>query len=435
MTDSIRIFAPFHRETLYYPLLVIHGTSKSSPVYLCNNSNPDASLTQFKTESQSFIATCHLVPGKNNISLSIFDDLFDSTTLDVVFSPPPPAMRKLRLVYLLASDSDGSFQSPDSIFTKQSGINRLRTAGLLIQSACAEMMRAQGFQRRTFRLHPDVFVHRLQITAAQAYAFSDAQLRSHIEQDLRHLPDRQNIIDLAVISFSRFIGGEVRGHTASGGGQLALFGGASIFTWPESVDQIQTVFSNTSTFNPQLYFDDSMGRMLTEGRRAVSASTLGVLLHEVGHCLSLPHPTGTTRPNGAGIMLTGFHNFERLFIRPGFSNSVPCWDRGSALRLRYHRFLRNELEVIAASPLGTIQFERSGAKITCTAVRGIGHIGYYKNGENASYEDFTTNTPTAFILPSLAKLRDRIAASLQDKISFSAIDVTGQIRTESYQNV
>ena len=99
----------------------------------------------------------------------------------------------------------------------------------MIQATTAEMMNARGFQGRTFRLAPEVYLHRLN-NISTGTGLKDGQLWSTMVNALNNCAHRHATIDVAVMSFSRVENGVVNAHTALGGGPLALFGGASMFT-------------------------------------------------------------------------------------------------------------------------------------------------------------------------------------------------------------
>lgn len=321
----------------------------------------------------------------------------------------------------------------------------------MIQSATAEMMYAQGFGRRTFTLAPKVHIYKLtNLTVRDAHKMPGLELWSHTVQELRKLPRREDSIDVAVISFTAMDGGKVRGHTALGGERLALFGGGCMFTWPEGIWEIGRRLRDCRKLDSRKFFDDSAGRAAEMGRRACAATTIGALLHELGHCLSLPHPTRGASKGGRGIMARSFDYLDRLFVQSGLEEELPFWDRGSAVRLRYHQFLRLEgeaemnrlrnIRVEEGNGQGNkekeLKFVREGGAVICRSSSGIGHVGYYKNGDNASHEEFKEGEePTEFRLPRVEEIHAKCGMSATDKLVVSAIDVDGRIVNRAYDEI
>lgn len=502
MSHVISVLSPNDGEVLFYPLVVICGTTKKRKakcVYVLGYDKRDLAYNEkseaatFPVRNRKFKALFHLQPGINHIKISHSSHFTNFKTLTLSHALFPTDSPRIRLVYLLTSDSNGVFQTPDPL-TQEDALNegpqRLLIAGLMIQAATAEMLHNEGFGRRTFALTPEVMTFRLSgLNAAKALELEDQDLYRHIASELSSTPNRSEIIDIVVMSFTRKINGRLFAHTALGGGQLALFGGASIFTWPSSVRDICPTFLDARPIDSDRFFDDSGGRGAQLGRRASTSTTIGALLHELGHCFSLPHPCADANANGGGIMSRGFDDFDRLFVQPGEDDLIPFWDRGSAVRLRHHRFLQFPSErqakkiarlrsVLPSSSShariqkkgGTISAINSGpfanpmrfpkpktlldeelpsiptfgppviekmgnGDVRVSSTVGLGHIGYYRNRDNASHDEFLKTHPTSYILPSLIQLRKRCCAGCSDLITISAMDVDGQITEQDYLDI
>lgn len=507
MSLTISVLSPANGEDLVYPLAIICGSTTeqdATDVYIRGSDENDS---DFDSESKAanfpvcngkFKAHFLLRPGANHIRISHTSDFNDNATFLLRYTPLPPDPPYVRLVYLLASDSDGAFQTPDPLPQEdgvEEGTRRLHTAGLMIQAATAEMLHNQGFGRRTFALASEVETHRLtQLNTAQVLKLGELDLFNRIHSELSDIPNRSDIIDLVVMSFTCKKDGTLYAHTALGGGQLALFGGASVFTWPSSVNDISRALRDTRPIDSDQFFDDSGGRADSLGRRAITSTTIGALLHEMGHCFSLPHPCANAESNGGGIMSRGFDDINRLFVPSDDNQPLPFWDRGSAVRLRYHRFLQFPSERIAyklarthlssllstspdveiyapegivpdiedqpfaipvpspepsPEPLPLLKDEASpvvtteapvitiaeNGDIEITSVAGLGHIGYYRNRDNASHDEFLETHPNNYILPSIEQIRQKCGAKLSDLITISVMDINGHITEEDYNDI
>lgn len=55
----------------------------------------------------------------------------------------------------------------------------------------------------------------------------------------------------------------VKGHTALGGGQLALFGTGNLHTWASEIEELISSFTNTKMIDRRCLFDDSSRRYNT----------------------------------------------------------------------------------------------------------------------------------------------------------------------------
>lgn len=501
MSHVISILSPADGEVLFYPLAVICGTTterEAKSVHVLRYDKHDLAYNEkseaetFPVRNGKFKALFLLRPGTNHIKISHSSGFTKFKTFSLSHALFPADSPRVRLVYLLTSDSNGIFQTPDPL-TQEDALNegprRLLTAGLMIQAATAEMLHNQGLGRRTFALAPEVMTYRLHgLNSAKALGLEDQDLYHHIADELSSTPDRSEIIDIVVMSFTRKKNGRLFAHTALGGGQLALFGGASMFTWPSSVRDICPAFLDARPIDSDRFFDDSGGRGARLGRRASTSTTIGALLHELGHCLSLPHPCADADANGGGIMSRGFDDFDRLFIQPGEDDLIPFWDRGSAVRLRHHRFLQfpseqkakkiarlrsilpssssyvriqKKEETIPAIDSGPFsnpmpspkpktlldelpdtptfgppvieKMENGDVRVSSTV--GLGHIGYYRNRDNASHDEFLKTHPTSYVLPSLIQLREKCCAGCSDLITISAMDIDGQITEQDYLDI
>lgn len=109
-----------------------------------------------------------------------------------------------------------------------------------------------------------------------------------------------------MISASWWDGSQALAHTALGGGGLALFGSASMFSWPVDPSEISARLLDETLVNPEISFDDGHRGV----RWGLCSTTVGACLHELGHCLSLPHPGGDVRKKrDGGIMERGFGKY------------------------------------------------------------------------------------------------------------------------------
>ncbi|GFS26653.1 metalloprotease [Elysia marginata] len=94
-----------------------------------------------------------------------------------------------------------------------------------------------------------------------------------------------------------------KGHTALGGGGLALFGTGNLHTWADSVSRFSQCMTNRKKMDRRKFMDDSAYR---EYYWANYATGLGASLHELGHTFDLAHtPTG--------IMARGFDDLHKVF--------------------------------------------------------------------------------------------------------------------------
>ncbi|KAJ8904742.1 hypothetical protein NDN08_001258 [Rhodosorus marinus] len=349
-------------------------------------------------------------------------ELYDADHLSfTVFHKPILGRREVRLHYLMTTDSDGTFQAPPGEPNDQyTGMMRM------IQLATAEMLRAwfPDHPRTTFKISDDVYETVLPLTKAEAWEKDGHALWGLVNRNLSlRNPD---LINLGVMSFSKWNGEKALAHTALGGNCTALFGGASMFTWPTDVNEIESRFLDNRDIDRSVSFKDGP----RQGRWGSASTTIGACLHELGHCLNLPHPGG--RLKNLGIMARGFDFLNRVFVleengRPLQLGEVEAYfDRGSACRLLYHPFLTQR----EPRNCPKMYIERGTEDVIVTADDGIRQVAFFVNSENCGHKEFALidNPPKMVRLANKDALRDEYdIKKTNHKMKISVVDSNGYI--------
>ena len=416
-------------EMLPHPLALLVGSVETAATEI--RVGTGGASASWPIVDGRFKALVRLAPGANEVTLSAAER---SVTVELTYVPQTNP-RYVRLVYILASDGDGSFQAPEGEPNDQaSAVARMRLAAEMLQAFLAESMVREGHGRWTFRLsrapdgQPDVLIHRSSLSTSEALATDGLDLWYHFYDELGALPDRDDSIDVAVMAFTRYEASTMtlRGHTALGGGRLALFSSVSLHTWAEELEEVDTRFADESVIDGTMFHDDSAFR-----QRAWSnfATTLGATMHELGHCLSLPHPT-----SGSTIMSRGFDHINRWFVpweppsatTPGLATIAPSdepgWHDGNAARLRYHRYL--ELLDVAHASDEPPTFRRESGRVVVSSANGLRQVAHHVNGDIAAFEHFPDAPPTEHIV-DLAAARAAYGAGANLRVT--AIDAEGNI--------
>ncbi|XP_050666563.1 uncharacterized protein LOC126966502 [Leptidea sinapis] len=327
--NSIFITNFQHGETVNYSLILLKGNITFG---VCNNYDKLRCIVIYngvKRESfwdiynREFKIILELKLGENMIDLEyagVHKNLF------TLFYEPRKTNLRVTPVYIVCQGHDGCFQSPVEVENSiKSACSRIAIGSKLIQCVTAEKLYESGVGRKTFQLEHEVdhknsecIVFSSSLNVNKARKMKQEELWTHFGRELMlsDLGSSERKF-LAFISCTRFKGTDIdkpmthdeilsytEAYAALGGGGLALFGTACLYTWPKSTSDIIDAFLECSPVNTRRFMDDSGYRGTLGG---CFATTLGSVLHELGHTFDLGHTKD-------GIMGRGFDNIDRIFL-------------------------------------------------------------------------------------------------------------------------
>lgn len=369
-------------ETLRYPVALLKGTAGGATLKVVDrdNSRPDGT-NEVKTFEGRFVIVVELKPGRNRLHLTSGDD---SKDLAITYKPMTTPYT-VNVVYVTARDGDTHYPTPyaDDDFDYKA---RLDTAVKLMQTFTAEQMKLNGYGRKTFNLAFDAS-GKVKIQTV-AYPSEAAELRKLDGNALYGLLygwlDKQfpmaTTKNLTMMGFSGYDTEKKRALavTALGGGGMALFGGATIYTWPRNLREVEKVYSDDTKIDPSKSCDDSAYRGTVWG---VAATTMGAWLHELGHTFGLPHIN-----DGLDIMSRGFDRFNRMFSSyepvSGVNGSIvkfgdddrAHWSPYHAAQLSVNRWFQPDAKLF--SDRQPPKLTQSDGKVLVTAPNGLALVCY-----------------------------------------------------------
>lgn len=251
------------------------------------------------------------------------------------------------LYYTPYGDQDPQMQDPNLWHKK------FETFLLIAQSFMCDSMYRNGYPRRTFTLDTDANDNVIITVVTSKY--TKAEIRSWMRENGSY--DEGRLYD----EFCRCLGDSrkgseftrvfgipnvagigdndasvknttmVRGGTALGGYSLAQFGATGVYCWPASLDEVVQCLTNTTPITTCV--NDSAGRSVQWGH---CTTTMGAYMHEIGHCLGLPHIEGDKYNS---VMARSYDIYNRCFTswempaknQPGFTffdeRDEPVWSR------------------------------------------------------------------------------------------------------------
>jgi len=313
---------------------------------------------------------------------------------------------------------------------------RIATGLSLMQTFTADRMAALGLGRISFNLERDaqgqVIVHTKagDLTAAEYEALGDQGWWRHVQSWVKQALPATRCKYVVFSGYTRYdpVTGRAHNHTALGGGDLGLFGGANIFTWPKDLNDVTRALSDATVVDRTLVYDDSGGRSTFWG---LAATTLGATLHELGHALGLPHVR-----DPQGIMSRGFDHFGRAFLlteatcrgqtepRPIEAKDEAIWAPASAGILRGSPWLGK----LTASSEAEASLLLSNGIVFIKAPAGLGAV-CLESGERAiSGELFWNHEPSPTVWSqSYAALYERLGPTGAIRV----VDRAGRISHKS----
>jgi len=432
-------------ERVRHPVVLLRGTAPDDvrDVVLTNESSRrDTRALRGIAHEGRFLALAELVPGENRLLVRAGAH---ERALRLVFVPPTNA-HVVRCVYLTDSTGDLAYQTQEP-GAAQDPLGRLDTAMKLLQCFTAERLYDLGFGRSTFHLELDatgrVPVHVLKgdRPAAAEYALDDQSWWRSVDALVRRELPATGVKNVVVAAYTRFdpATGKVSGHTALGGGDLGLFGSAGMFAWPRRLDDVFATFADRTPVDGRRVHDDSAGRSTVWG---LASTTLGAVLHELGHAFGLPHSTAPL-----DVMTRGFDRFNRVFSLvepPGRGGTSPtpftldeaaAFAPVSAAALKASPWFQPDAPPRAgAAP--TVTFADAGATIRSKA--GIRYVSLMRKGNAEAFRAFwdPVQPPPAEVLLTAGELApphvrfdavrvvDAAGATREERIAFPGRFVT-----------
>ncbi|KAJ8944540.1 hypothetical protein NQ318_009703 [Aromia moschata] len=324
---NIKVINFSNQDAVTYPIVKLIGTIEYESSVSCQNQSDKNVYLTLNNKSDILITTnvvdgyfkfiVELQNGKNQISVRYCCETI-GITLEYFSIKTEHAVIPL---YVICEGHDGYFQAPPWENNNiESACKRITLCSKLLQCVTAEKLYEHNLGRKTFNLETDCQVFRSELDYLEARNMNQVELWETIGREIMKSDiGSENKKYLAFLSCTVYWGENyteamkthedllqiTQGYVALGGGGLALFGTACLYTWPESFEEIVLRFEDTTIVDRTQFLDDSCYRG-TVG--ACFSTTLGSVLHELCHTFDLGHTED-------GIMARGFDNIYKVFTR------------------------------------------------------------------------------------------------------------------------
>ncbi|MFT5468070.1 MAG: hypothetical protein ACI8UO_003178 [Verrucomicrobiales bacterium] len=393
-------------STIRYPVVLLRGSVDPAATEISsavgNRKIPGA------VHEGRFKVLAELKPGPNTIKIAANADA-GSTEFELTYEPQSNPYY-VRVIWLTDREGDTTYASATDD-DPQNYTAKLDTAAKLMQTFTAERMQDSGFGRVTFRLDLNeqgrVRVHTLNAPklAKDYFAMKDGPW---FQETIRWLnqnhpdPYAKNIV-LAAFTRKDPATGKMLAHTALGGGNMGLFGSASVFSWPNSLEEVTTAFLNSNKFDVSRVHNDSVGR---DNFWGTASTTIGATLHEMGHTFGLPHCQ-----DPFGIMTRGHDHFHRAFVlndAPGGQrirpydfpeNEIAYFAPISASFLRWTRWFQTDKPEYSDDARPTAEFDAEKDQFVVRSPHGIRWVGFWQENNVSKFREFPDEAPQQLLIP------------------------------------
>jgi len=431
-------------ETIRYPVPLLCGTIAGDAVdgVTAINKSSKRGTREMKglVHKGRFKVLTELVPGPNKLLIKAGKHARPFT----LTYKPQTNPYKVRVFYFVGKEGDVRFQSPLPN-ERYDYRGKLDTAMKLMQTFTAEEMHRHGYGRRTFNLELDangrVIAHLLKSPLPAKEYWKDGGINGgalfgQIAWLInKQFPDPKSR-NLTIIGLSRFDAAtkKVYASAALGGGAYAIFGGTSLFTWPDSLGEVQRAFSDDTIMDTSKFLSDSIGR---NTHWATASTCIGHSLHELGHALGLPHTQGQRCP----IMQRGGDQFNRYWtlVEPlharrkktcQFKDDEEAqWAPPSAAALARHRSFALDERTYSEKNTISIEVDERTLEFVVRSQAGVAFVGVERPGAARFFIRAAPGTA--------APKEVRIAASTvapvvkTDDLIVRVVDADGYLRHES----
>lgn len=308
-----------NNSLIFCDLFVVKGSVSDccfDDISVKNNSSDGQFSGKVNHKTGQFRITIELVHGLQTLSfnyccakLEIHVNLKDSLT--------PYTIQPL----LIVSVDDENCNDSVSVACQKIDLNFR-----LLQWLFLEKLREHGHRNKTFKLKSKCQLFQTSLDLEESKTWCNNKLWNYIGKELliselfdnnckyfgflqftkyTPPPDNEDFSYERLKDYTQF-------NPALASGQLALFGSGYFYSWPGHLTDILSAFENNEKIDLKVNLDNSNYRRTFSG---VYASSLGGVMHEMGHLFELGHDDG--------IMGSAFDYLNQVFVDLPSTENLP----------------------------------------------------------------------------------------------------------------
>ena len=311
----------FDAEVVLYPVVLLRGRVEdggSSTVIVENLSSSSSSrITRTRSLDGRYKALVELTEGENHLSIASGASRMDIT----LFYRRSFNEHFVRLILFFDSSSNEEIDVPSDWLkgrspefqTKSDPVRKLQIAALLWQTATAERLYDAGYGRRTFTLETDrngqivVWKQHGKKNREEYSTKSDVELFREIYNEIvsgAAFDKNACYFVLTSLDGKKCEFKREYARIALGVDNIAMLDSVAFFSCPDSLADVSECFSDPTAVSSNWSRDSAYRNT----RWALTSSTLGAGLHELGHAFGLGHCVDSN-----DFMSRGFDRFNRIF--------------------------------------------------------------------------------------------------------------------------
>lgn len=284
---TVRVNKVRNGMTIHYPLAFISGQVMSvdrNDQINSINVIRDEILFKWTISNGTFKCLVPLKVGRNSLAFETSNPSPLTLDINLIYRPHKENERFIRILYVVCRDQwggifeRGCFQSlPDQDNSMKLAQQKISLAILMLQTFMGETTPSHySFRTETGQNGmPKVHIFTIEKTQNELWSLSQRDLWNLVAENvLSSKLANHNCKFLAFCSFTRyvcdrFVNSEIssdeikkmtKGYVALGGGGLALLSSGCFYSWPATIDQIESCFTDTRSIDRSLLMDDSGGR-------------------------------------------------------------------------------------------------------------------------------------------------------------------------------